>query len=99
MDYYKNLIKQHNNNYIGLWKTLGNIICKKKKETNINKLKINNQTINDPIQIANTMNNYFTNIGPELANKFKNSPDNVFMKYMEESSNQSMFLFKTTPIT
>ena len=28
-DYYQNLIKQHNNNCIGLWKTLGNIISKK----------------------------------------------------------------------
>ena len=37
----------------------------------INYLNINNQKINDPIEIANTMNNYFTNIGPELAKKFK----------------------------
>ena len=29
-DYYQNLIKQHNNNCIGLWKTLGKIISKKK---------------------------------------------------------------------
>ena len=55
-DYYKNLIQQHNNNCIGLWKTLGSIICNKKRETNINKLKINNQIINDPVQIANAMN-------------------------------------------
>ena len=70
-DYYKNLINQHNNNCIGLWKTLGSIICKKKRVTNISKLNINNQIINDPVQIANTMNNYFTNIGPELAKKFQ----------------------------
>ena len=70
-DYYKSLIQQHNNNCIGLWKTLGSIICNKKRVTHINKLKINNQIINDPIQIANTMNNFFTNIGPDLAKKFK----------------------------
>ena len=29
-DYYQNLIKQHNNNCISLWKTLGKIISKKK---------------------------------------------------------------------
>ena len=31
-EYYKNLIKQHSNNCIGLWKTLGSIISKKKKK-------------------------------------------------------------------
>merc|ERR1712240_358922 len=94
-EYYKNLIKQHNNNCIGLWKTLGSIICNKKKETNINKLKINNQIINDPIKIANTMNNYFTNIGPDLAKKFKNPTNTNFMKFMGESNEQSMYMFKT----
>ena len=96
-EYYKNLIKQHNNNCIGLWKTLGSIICNKKKQTNINKLNINNQIINDPIRIANTMNNYFTNIGPDLAKKFKNSTNTNFMKFMGESNKQSMYMFKTNP--
>ncbi|MCP4485710.1 MAG: reverse transcriptase family protein, partial [Flavobacteriaceae bacterium] len=96
-DYYKNKIKQYNNNCIGLWKTLGSIICNKKRETHINKLKINNQIINDPAQIANTMNNYFTNIGPELAKKFQNNTDNNFMNFMGESKKQSMYMFKTNP--
>ena len=96
-NYYKDLIKQHNNNCIGLWKVLGSIICKKKRETNINKLSINNQIINDPIQIANTMNNYFTNIGPELAKKFQNCIENDSMKFMGEGTKQSMYLFKTNP--
>ena len=95
-DYYKKLIQQHNNNCIGLWKTLGTIICNKKRETNINKLKINNQIINDPVQIANAMNNFFTNIGPDLAKKCQNS-DNSFMNFMGESNKQSMYLFKTSP--
>ena len=65
------MINQHNNNCIGLWKTLGSIISNKKKETKINKLNIKNQIINDPTQIANAMNNFFTNIGPDLAKKIQ----------------------------
>ena len=94
-DYYKNLINQHNNNCIGLWKTLGSIISNKKKETKINKLNINNQIINDPTQIANAMNNFFTNIGPDLAKKFQNTSGSNFMKYMGESNKHSMYMFKT----
>ena len=95
-EYYKNLIKQHSNNCIGLWKTLGSIISKKKKVTNINKLKINGKDINDPIQIANTVNDFFTNIGPKLASKFQNSNPNQFMKFMGENYKQSMYMHKTT---
>ena len=43
------------------------------------------------------MNNYFTNIGPELAKKFQNSTENDFMKFMEEGNKQSMYMFKTNP--
>ena len=58
-EYYKNLINQHSSNCIGLWKTLGSIISKKNKQTKINKLKIENKITNDPIQIANAVNDFF----------------------------------------
>merc|ERR1712179_118848 len=95
--YYQNLIKQHNNNCIGLWKTLGKIISKKNKQSTINNLKINNTTINDPEQIANTINDFFINIGPKLASKFKNNDSNSFMKFMGDSNEQSMYLHETNP--
>merc|ERR1712179_684378 len=83
--------KNYKNNCIGLWKTLGKIISKKNKQTTINNLKINNTTINDPEQIANTINDFFVNIGPKLASKFKNRDSNSFLKFMGDSSEQSMY--------
>ena len=94
-EYYKNLIKQYSNNCIGLWKTLGGIISKKNKQTKINKLKIDNKITNDPVQIANAVNDFFTNIGPNLANKFESSRQNNFKKFMGESCKQSMYMHKT----
>ena len=94
-EYYKNLIKQYSNNCIGLWKTLGSIISKKNKQTKINKLKIENKITNDPIQIANAVNDFFTNIGPNLANKFESSRQNNFKKFMGDSCKQSMYMHKT----
>ena len=41
------------------------------------------------------MNNYFTNIGPELAKKFQNSTESDFINFMGEGNQQSMYLFKT----
>ena len=94
-EYYKNLIKQYSNNCIGLWKTLGGIISKKNKQTKINKLKIENKVTNDPVQIANAVNDFFTNIGPNLANKFESSRQNNFKKFMGDSCKQSMYMHKT----
>ena len=94
-EYYKNLIKQYSNNCIGLWKTLGSIISKKNKQTKINKLKIDNKITNDPIQIANAVNDFFTNIGPNLASKFQSSSQDNFKKFMGESCKQSMYMHKT----
>ena len=70
---------------------------KKNKQTTINNLKINNTTINDPEQIANTINDFFVNIGPKLASKFNNSDSNSFMKFMGDSYEQSMYLHETNP--
>ena len=94
-EYYKDLIKQHSNNCIGLWRTLGSIISNKNKDSKINKLKVNTKTINDPKNIANTLNDFFTDIGPRLANKFQNINQNRFLKFMGESCKQSMYMHKT----
>ena len=94
-EYYKDLIKQHSNNCIGLWRTLGSIISNKNKDSKIKKLKVNTKTINDPKNIANTINDFFTDIGPRLANKFQNINQNRFLKFMGESCKQSMYMHKT----
>ena len=96
-EYYKKQIKQHDNNCVGLWKTLGSIISKKNKQTTINNLTINGNTINDPNQIADVLNNFFSSIGPKLASKFQTKDDNSFMKFMGESNERSMFLHETNP--
>ena len=95
--YYQNLINQHNNSCIGLWKTLGSIICKRNRATSITNLKVNNKHLKDPAQIANAMNDFFINIGSELASKFQNNNENEFLKFMGEKSDQSMYMHKTNP--
>ena len=44
-------------------------------------MKVNGKYTNDPIQIDNTLNDFFTSIGPKLANKFQNSNSNQFKKF------------------
>ncbi len=52
--------------------------------------------INDPHKIANNFNDYFINVGPNLANKIRHNDNNNFKKYLKGSYPSSFFL---NPIT
>src|ERR1043165_9041173 len=58
-----------------LWQLIRSIMTLGKKETNIELLKVNGILTNDAVQIANSFNNYFTNIACSLA---ENMPDPLF---------------------
>jgi hypothetical protein len=52
--------------------------------------------IDDPKTIADNFNDYFINIGPNLANKIKRNNNNCFEKYLKGNYQSSFFL---NPIT
>ena len=47
--------------------------------------------ISDPLEIANYFNEYFVNVGPNLAKKVPESPMN-FKSYLDETNCNSIFL-------
>ena len=60
---------QHNPKKI--WKTINNIISLKRNKSNIliKQLNDDNKIIENPVDISNTFNNFFTNIGTNLSDK------------------------------
>ena len=50
--------------------------------------------MSDPKLIANNFNDFFINVGPNLAKKFKQETDD-FCKFLKGSYNDSMFLYNT----
>ena len=93
--YYQNLIHQHSNSSIGLWKIFGNILSKKKNRNHkINEIKIDNKSIRDPKLITNRFNDFFCDIGPNLAKKFNNLKDSNHNIYLGTPASQSMYLRK-----
>ena len=56
-------------------------------------LNNNNEEISDPKLIANKFNDFFVNVGPNLAKKFSRETDE-FYKFLNGSYNDSMFLYK-----
>ena len=49
------------------------MLGKQNKQSKINQLKLGNNLLNNPKDIAEGFNNYFANIGPNLAEKFQTS--------------------------
>ena len=57
------------------WKILNEVVNDKKSlKKPPHSFKINNQNVFNPVEIANLFCDYFTNIGPNLANKITASP-------------------------
>ena len=50
------------------WKIINSILKPKRQQCNKIELQVDNCSVNDPIEVANVLNNYFATIGSSLAN-------------------------------
>ena len=72
--YYSELFEKYKNHVKITWKIINEIISntKNKRKELPEKLVINNTTNVEKQEIAEYLNKYFTNIGPNLASKIPN---------------------------
>ena len=95
--YYEEQLIKYKHDTKMIWKTLSNILNKKTKKTNLPKQFADNtssSTIHVPIKIENKFNDYFVNIGPNLAKKINTNI--TFDKYLTNSIPNSLFLDPVT---
>jgi hypothetical protein len=70
--YYKNQFELLNGNMRETWKLINKVMQNahgNKQMSSIKEISHNGQIVSDPLQIANKFNDFFTSIGPDLANK------------------------------
>ena len=74
-----------------MWKELGNLLNTKKKSkgNSISKLSINNQEITKDKGIANVLNNHFTKIGKNLADKVRPERNDLFKNHLTDPISES----------
>lgn len=97
--YYKNKFNTCSGNLKETWKNINEILNRDKRSKRISKHFIHNNTkITDHKQIANLFNDYFTNIGPNLANKISNAKytPKHYLNKLPGSFNKSILLRKVT---
>ena len=69
-NYYNELLQSHQNDVKGTWKILNSIIKKSNNNSNYPTEFVNNGIVlNNKKDIANGFNDFFVNIGPQLAKK------------------------------
>ena len=61
------------------WKNIDSLLGKQKKQTLVNELSLNENCFTSSKSIAEGFNDYFSNIGPELATKIDSSNCNIEM--------------------
>ena len=80
-----------------MWKELHNLLNTKKKNkgNSITKLIMNNQEVTKDKDIANALNEHFTKIGKNLADKVRPERNNSFRNYLTDLISESLFLRPT----
>ena len=82
-EYYNNVFNSKTQSMKEMWKELGNLLNAKKKSkgSSVSKIVINNKEITDDKDIANALNDHFTKIGKNLADKVKPGRNHLFKNY------------------
>ena len=92
--YYSNLLEENKNNIKETWKILNNIINKKGKNPQYPQHfnDLNGDVIKEEKTAANKFNEFFVNVGPNLAAKIRSEKDCNIFEYMPPANTSCMFL-------
>ena len=94
--YYYNEFNKYKRDIKKTWDTIKSLLNKTKQDSMApNKIKLNSQIISNEKEIASKFNNYFTDIGKNLADKIDTSNKHTFDHYLHSPS-ISKFHFKQT---
>ena len=67
--YYNNYFSKYSSDMKKMWKGIRSIVnIKQKNAPQLTQLNINGKLVNDPVDIAEKVNDFFVNIGPETEN-------------------------------
>ena len=88
--YYKVQFEKVKHDPKHAWKTVNKILNRKQKCPEINSVKTQNGEISDPTELAECFNDYFTNVGPDIAKTIDNSDIN-FTDYITRATSNFKF--------
>ena len=91
-EYYTKILNKHMKNIEETWNILRNVTGSSTGNTFPDSLVISNKLISNKNDIVNGLNNFLTNIGPDLARNISNTSNKYFTDYLGTSVTESIFL-------
>lgn len=91
--YFEQMFKISEKSIKQTWELINEIIKRKKKESlYITEFKYNNEPVTDCKEIVNRFNDYFANVGYDLARKINVDTSSTFKSYLKGNFMDSMML-------
>jgi hypothetical protein len=96
--YYSDILAESKNDAKKTWKIINEIINKKKKASKLpTEFICNNKPITGNLNIAKGFNEFFVNVGPNLAGQIRKPDEGInFSQYMNKTAENSIFLDPVT---
>ena len=95
-NFYKNEFIKFKSDMLKTWSTINKALSPQSTRQSISKIRINGNIIADKDTIANSFNEYFSQIGSNIANSIDNQHRN-HREYLSGSHTESMFFGPTSP--
>ena len=94
--FYKNLFDKYKKNMKATWQVINKLLGKNKSSTNIT-LQCKDETITEPIEVANKFNSYFSSIADNIRKNIPPEPKD-FKDYLHNrGSTRSIYFYPTDP--
>ena len=84
-------------NQKGMWDSINSLINNKTPNSSVTSLTFDNNCLSDPRDISNAFNDYFINIGPNLARDIPDGAQNP-INYMSQANASSFYMMPTDEV-
>ena len=92
--YYARQFELYKSDMKSTWKIINDVLNNHRKSIDINEIRCGDRLLNQPPDIAEAMNDYFVNIGPNLARNIPGTTTH-FSDYLQNANSASIFLTPT----
>ena len=97
-EYYTKKFSNNKQNPKKTWRTINDVLGRNRKHTTINEIKFPGKTVTSADELVEVFNDYFSNIGPRLADSVPNDDNVSFRQFVAQQSNAN-FSFRPVSVT
>ena len=87
-------IRHQNSSITKLTQTVNEILGRSQKQDTVNEIKLQEKTVTSTRELVDVCNDYFTNVGPKLAEKIENENQCSFRDFIPQHQPVERFTFQ-----